>query len=321
MNTEDSRIQILLVDDSPDDREYFHQLIAEVDSLGLDVDETDNASDALEKLIIGNYDCAIVDYNMPGYNGKWLVQEMTRRGIRTASIILTGGGSERIAVETLKCGTQDYLCKNEVSSAMLERSIVESLASKSQQMDILQRANFDSLTGVKNRDHFMEALDTACAKAERFNRHFAVLYLDLNNFKEINDGFGHAAGDAALQAFANQLKLCARNYDTIARLGGDEFVMLLEELDGDGLLSAIRVAKRILERLESTPVIFGTTRFSIGTSIGISLYPQISANKEQLIQHADMAMFIAKRSGGGYHVAESAMDLDTAGNPGWKSVN
>ncbi len=321
MNTQDSRIQILLVDDSPDDREYFHQLISDVESVELEVDETDNASDALEKLIVGNYDCAIVDYNMPGYNGKWLVQEMSRRGIRTASIILTGGGNERIAVETLKCGTQDYLCKSDVSTSMLERSIVESLANKSQQMSLLQRANYDSLTGVRNREHFMEAIENACSKAERFNRHFAVLYLDLDNFKEINDSFGHAAGDAALRTFATQLGYCARSYDTIARLGGDEFVMLLEELEGDGLLSAIRIAKRILEKMQSTPVECGTMRFSMSASIGISLFPQISSSKEQLIEHADMAMYIAKRSGGGYHVAENVVSPEEGAESNWKAIN
>lgn len=321
MNSEETRIQVLLVDDSPDDREYFHQLIADVESVDLDIDESDSASDALEKLLAGNYDCAIVDYNMPGYNGKWLVQEMARRGIRTASIILTGGGSERIAVESLKCGTQDYLCKDEVSSEILEQSIISSLASKSQQMDLMQHANFDPLTGARKRDYFMEVMTKACSKAERFNRHFALLYLDMDNFKEVNDNYGLMAGDKALQVLAAQLNLSARSYDTVARLGDDKFIVLLEELEGDGLLSAIRIAKRIMERLEATVVDVGTLRFSISASIGISLFPQHSTDKNQLIDLASMAMFIAKRSGGGYHLAETIHCEDRNTGFSWKSIN
>lgn len=321
MKSEESRIQILLVDDSPDDREHFHQLMAGVESVEFDIDESDNASDALEMLIDGNYDCAVVDYNMPGYNGRWLVQEMFRRGIPTASIILTGGGSERIAVESLKSGTQDYLNKDEVSSATLEKSIVDSLASKTQQNDLQQRANFDTLTGVRKREHFMDALDNAISKAARFDRHFALLYLDMNNFKEINDRYGHPAGDKALQVFAAQLGLSARSYDTVARLGGDEFIVLLEELEGDGVLAAIRIAKRILEQLKATVVDVGTSRFSINASIGISLFPQSGNSKEQLIELSDMAMYVAKRSGGGYHLAEGAHSVSRIVNSDLNIVN
>lgn len=321
MQSEVSRIQVLLVDDSRDDREYFHQLIADVEGVKLDVEESDNASDALEKLIIGKYDCAIVDYNMPGYNGKWLVQEMTRRGIPTASIILTGGGNERIAVESMKCGSQDYLCKSDVSPEQLEHSIKQALQSKSRQVELLHRANFDTLTGVSKREHFLEALDTACSKADRFGRHLAVLYLDLDKFKEINDRYGHGAGDLALKNFADQLRLCARDYDTIARLGGDEFVVLLEELDGDGMLASINIAKRIIERVQSSEVTVGNISFNLNTSIGIAIYPKHTSDRVQLIELADMAMYIAKRAGGGFHIAESVVQEAKPEGLDWKHLN
>lgn len=188
-------------------------------------------------------------------------------------------------------------------------------------MDTVQQKNFDSLTGVSNRDYFMELLGKACSKAERFNRHFALLYLDMDNFTEVNDNYGLAAGDKALQVLAAQLNLSARSYDTIARLDDDKFIVLLEELEGDGLLSAIRIAKRIMERLEASVVEVGSLRLSISASIGISLFPQNSTDKEQLIELAAMAMFVAKRSGGGYHLAEIIYHEERSAGAMWKSIN
>lgn len=310
MNTEQSRLQILLVNESSADREYFQRLLANMESVTLDVHEAESASDALEKLVSGNYDCALVDYNLWGYNGKWLVQEMKRRGIRTASIMLTDGTNEHGAIESLKCGTHDYLRKSEISGALLERSIVDSLAIKSRQLQFARRASVDKITGAQKRELFMQALDNACAKADRFNRHFALLYLDIDNLAAVNERHGRAAGDKVLQVFASQLGLCVRSYDILARLGGDEFVLLLDELEGDGLLPAIRIAKRIRERLENTTIEFGARRVPIAASIGIGLFPQSGTGSDKLVELAEMAMRVAKRSGGGYHVAESVSLAD-----------
>ena len=310
MNFEQSRLQILLVNESPADREYFQRLLANMESVSMDVDEAESASDALEKLVSGNYDCALLDYNLWGYNGKWLVQEMKRRGIRTASIMLTDGSNEHGAIESLKWGIHDHLCKAEISSALLERSIVESLAIKSRQLQLAQRANIDTITGAQKRELFMEALANACAKADRFHRHFALLYLDIDKLGALNERHGRAAGDRVLQVFAAQVSLCVRSYDILARLDGDEFVLLLDELEGDGLLPAIRIARRIREHLGSVAVDLETVRVPLAASIGIALFPQSGTGSEQLVELAEMAMQVAKRSGGGYHVAESVSHTD-----------
>ena len=105
---EERKLKVLLVDDSIDDREHFFDLIDEAQVSDFLIQEVDNASLALEKLIAETFDCVVVDYNMPGHNGIWLIEEIGKRELEVASILLTGGGSEKLAVESLKTGTQDY---------------------------------------------------------------------------------------------------------------------------------------------------------------------------------------------------------------------
>jgi DNA-binding NtrC family response regulator len=115
-------LNILLVDDSIDDREYFRYLIDESDAVDFCVEEATNADDALEKLSRMRFDCVVVDYNMPGHNGVWLVQQMQQKDYESATILLTGGGSERIAVESMKSGSQDYLSKAGIDSPTLSQT-------------------------------------------------------------------------------------------------------------------------------------------------------------------------------------------------------
>jgi diguanylate cyclase (GGDEF)-like protein len=314
-------LNVLLVDDSIDDREYFRYLIDESEEVDFCVEEATNADDALEKLSCMRFDCVVVDYNMPGHNGVWLVQQMQQKDYESATILLTGGGSERIAVESMKSGTQDYLSKTGIDSTTLSQTILEAVENKSSQLELLRQTRKDELTGVANRRSLLSALDKVCSRAQRFSRAAAILYMDLNGFKSINDTYGHQAGDEALKQFALCLSQVARNYDTVARMGGDEFVVLLDELEGDGMLAAIRVAKRILEDLKALEIEYSGSSFGISSSIGISLFPQHTSDPGQLIELADMAMYTAKKSGAGYYLAEEPCSDLLVSAKGFGSVN
>ncbi len=303
---EERKLKVLLVDDSIDDREHFFDLIDEAQVSDFLIQEVDNASLALEKLIAETFDCVVVDYNMPGHNGIWLIEEIGKRELEVASILLTGGGSEKLAVESLKTGTQDYLSKADLEAKSLAQSIRAAVVRKNSEMRIIHRATCDPLTGLSNRESFMEAMETAWSKAERFGRKFAVLFLDLNKFKQINDTYGHLAGDHTLKEFAGRIRQCARDYDTVARFSGDEFVVLLEELEDDGFTPAIHVAERIAEQVSSKKIRLENAEISISASIGVALYPASSTDKNQLIELADLAMYEAKRSGGGVYVTQQS---------------
>jgi diguanylate cyclase (GGDEF)-like protein len=161
---------------------------------------------------------------------------------------------------------------------------------------IRQLAYYDSLTALPNRESFKERLDNAIAHAKRHQRNLAVLFLDLDDFKRINDTLGHTVGDMLLQAVGERLLTSVRASDSVnvARLGGDEFTILLSEVHAAD--DAARVARRIIGTLTEPLNLAGHEAY-ITPSIGITLFPQDGENTETLLKHADLAMYAAKRSG------------------------
>lgn len=160
--------------------------------------------------------------------------------------------------------------------------------------EIERLAFFDSLTGLPNRVLLKDRLFQMLARAERRNNIVAVLFIDLDHFKEINDTLGHGCGDQLLQVVAGRLVSCLRSCDTVARLGGDEFVVLLESLND--LAGVEEVAGKLLTTL-AQPVLLEGREVYTGGSIGISLYPHDGATVDTLFQNADTAMYQAKSDG------------------------
>lgn len=172
---------------------------------------------------------------------------------------------------------------------------------------IKQMAYYDTLTGLPNRHLFNELMHLALAQAHRHNRLLAVLFLDLDRFKDINDTLGHTVGDQLLQAAAHRLKeCCRRDRDTVARRGGDEFIILLPDIDD--VQEAVRVAQKIIEAFTQVFVLPDSELF-ISTCIGISIFPNDGNDTETLTKNADMAMYRAKEQGRSrYHLYTSSMD-------------
>ncbi|MEO6422547.1 MAG: EAL domain-containing protein [Candidatus Nitrotoga sp.] len=156
------------------------------------------------------------------------------------------------------------------------------------------QATHDLLTGLPNRALFLDRLAHAIRRAERHSSRLAVMFVDLDKFKAINDTLGHSFGDELLRTVAAQLKLCVRESDTVARLGGDEFVLLLDDPVGPAMPGAI--AERIGERL-GVPVMLAGQEHVVTGSIGISTYPVDGGDAEVLLRQADIAMYRAKESG------------------------
>jgi diguanylate cyclase (GGDEF)-like protein len=155
-------------------------------------------------------------------------------------------------------------------------------------------AQHDALTGLPNRRYFFERLEHAIANSRRSSKTLAVLFIDLDHFKEINDSLGHTVGDRVLQTVARQLSSITREIDTLARLGGDEFVILLEQFEQQK--DILQIVQKLHERFQTKLLIDGH-ELTIHASIGVSLYPRDGISTEQLLQHADSAMYSAKKSG------------------------
>ena len=159
---------------------------------------------------------------------------------------------------------------------------------------IWQQANFDSLTRLANRRLFQDRLEQEIKKAHRAGLALALMVLDLDRFKEVNDTLGHDMGDHLLKEAARRLSDCVREADTVARLGGDEFAVILGELDD--LECVERIALSLLKKL-SEPFQLGDQVVYLSTSIGITLYPEDATGFDELLKNADQAMYDAKRQG------------------------
>jgi diguanylate cyclase (GGDEF)-like protein len=188
----------------------------------------------------------------------------------------------------------------------LRHSLEDRLAVTSAKEEKARHAAFhDALTGLPNRALFHDRLEHGLAQAKRHGRSFAVLFMDLNAFKSINDTHGHEAGDKVLQLVAERLKCLARQDDTISRHGGDEFLYLLMEAGSEREIQSI-VEKLIVAVREPLEIRAGeeNIHLNVGASVGISIYPQHGTTAETLLRNADKAMYLAKRNNTGYSFAQ-----------------
>lgn len=172
------------------------------------------------------------------------------------------------------------------------------------------QAYHDLLTRLPNRALFKDRLDLAVTQARRENQKLAVMFLDLDRFKVINDTLGHAMGDRLLQAVTQRLERCLRKGDTLSRFGGDEFTLLLPSIHSHE--DARQIARKLIAALRS-PFQLGEHEVFVGVSIGISIFPDAGADMDQLIQNADIAMYHVKAKGkDGYRFFSESMSIDTA---------
>ena len=187
------------------------------------------------------------------------------------------------------------------------RDVTERLQTETQ---IRYQAAHDLLTGLPNRKSFNDRLTEALAQAMRHQHKLAVMFLDLDRFKLINDSLGHAAGDLLLREVAQRLKGCLRRHDMVARWAGDEFTVLISDITG--IDDAVQVAQKILNAMKPNFNLEGQ-QLHISNSIGIALYPNDGSDAETLLKNADAALYRAKDSGrNGYHLYTSAINSETS---------
>lgn len=159
---------------------------------------------------------------------------------------------------------------------------------------VWHQANFDALTGLPNRQHFLDQLSLEVKKSRRSRLPMALMFLDLDGFKDVNDTLGHESGDMLLKEAAERLKRCVRESDTVARLGGDEFTIVLGELHS--VRHVEKIARHILHKIEE-PFQLGDQMAHVTASIGITLHPKDASNLDDLLINADHAMYAAKAAG------------------------
>jgi diguanylate cyclase len=292
---EDAPIRLLLVEESEEDYRRVCDLLQAARHVTFVIEWSQNASDALTRLGAGAYDACLIDQGLSGGEGLELVRAADDRGFRAPIIMLTGGGALDRDFEAMALGVSDFLDKSRLDAALLERTVHYALARHRQAERLNRLAQYDELTGLANRSLFQDRLARALASAGRNERLVAVMVLDLNGFKAVNDRLGHSAGDRLLKVMAGRLLERLRETDTVARLGGDEFALLVENLAKPE--HAVLVARKLLDTV-APPVDLDEQQVSVTASLGVALYPSDGRGTAELLRQADRAMYRAKAEGG-----------------------
>ncbi|MBI5409715.1 MAG: EAL domain-containing protein [Nitrospirae bacterium] len=295
-------IKILLIDDDEDDYVVTRDLLSEAKNLKHTLHWISSYEEAVGKICENMYDVYLLDYRLGAHTGLDILQKASCRGCRTPFILLTGEGDHETDLKAMKAGAADYLVKGEISAPLLERSIRYAIERKRSEERIYHMAFYDSLTSLPNRILFQDRLRLTIANADRHRHMSAVLFLDIDNFKRINDTFGHFMGDKLLKNIAERLSAIMRKCDSVtrnvpdlfARLGGDEFTVLLNVINEAA--DAARVAQRIIDAVSSPFKLDGYEIF-ITSSIGIAVFPEDGEDVDSLLKNADAAMYNAKDRG------------------------
>jgi diguanylate cyclase (GGDEF)-like protein/PAS domain S-box-containing protein len=196
-----------------------------------------------------------------------------------------------IGVLLLKSATAPYTEKDQELLQFVSTQVVTAIERQQLYARLHRMAQYDELTGLPNRACFRDRLETALARVRRNGGRIALLYVDLDRFKQVNDTYGHGGGDQLLRAVADRLTHCVRDTDTVARLGGDEYVVLLENI------AEPEDARHVVDKIRSAfgqPVLIAGHNLRIGLSIGTSLYPEDGDAQEQLLKQADDRMYLMK---------------------------
>lgn len=318
------RAKVLIVDDALDSRTLMrHTLPCDE----VDVIEAASGQAALAACQLHEFALILLDVCMPVMDGFELATLLAANAATREMpiIFVTSTGDDLARLKGYSFGAVDYMAKplNEQVLASKLRVFVDLWRSKRQLHQLLgvleernkkleeevaerrrietlvrHQAQHDALTSLPNRILFLDRLDTALERAARHHENFALLYVDIDGFKPVNDNHGHQVGDELLRHIALRLGKNVRKTDTVSRLGGDEFAIILEEVASDR--AALQVGLKICEALAAPYVLEmpdGLVTVRIGASIGVSIFPDHGSSRNDLINAADAAMYRAKRSG------------------------
>jgi diguanylate cyclase (GGDEF)-like protein len=282
-------IHALLVEDSHEYSRLIQLLLAEDGRFK--VETAARLSQAMDRLAAGGVDVMLLDLTLPDAGGIETFSRAHEEFPDVPIVVLTGLDDEELAVEAVTRGAQDYLVKGHVEDPALVRSLRYAVERHRMQAELRQQALVDELTGLYNRRGFTTLADHLLKVAERSGEPVAVLFVDLDGMKAINDSLGHAEGDRALTDTAGILSRTLRKSDLLGRLGGDEFCALLVNCSPafEGVVLA-----RLNQSIEGHNERAGRP-FRLSLSVGVSRYdPTDPVPVEELIERADRSMYEQK---------------------------
>ncbi|WP_281556689.1 GGDEF domain-containing response regulator [Thalassomonas sp. RHCl1] len=288
-------LHVLIVDDDDVDRERLHRMLN--NSLDhIQIEEATSAPQALSILAKQTWDCIFLDYHLGDSSGLDLLQEIRARiDTPCAVILVTGLGDENIAAAAMREGVCDYLVKYKVDEKQLIRSLMGAVHRIDVQRQIHELAHYDTLTRLATRTLLTERLQQTIKRTGRHKSLAALAFIDLDNFKPVNDTWGHAAGDLVLVEVGQRLQHGARASDTVARLGGDEFVLLLNDLLN--VDECEKLLQRIRKALIQPIFLPDDIEIRVTASIGVTMIRDENLDADTVLRQADQTMYRVKNTG------------------------
>jgi len=297
-------LRVLLVDDDQADRLIIKRTLRKRSS-EVDIDEATSVMEGLAILQTRSFDVIILDYKMPKANGIEMIKELRSRPDlgQVAIIMMSSSEEEDVAVACIEAGAQDFILKSDLDKLNIQRSLMHAqkrfeLEHKLHQnyLNVKHLSEKDPLTGLSNRYHFNQIMDMLINHESPTRSDVALVLMDLDNFKYINDTMGHDAGDRLLINFSKRIKSQLRKDESFARLGGDEFAIIMHGMRS--IEQVEKATKRIHDATKTKMTIEGS-EIQCNASVGTAIYPLQAATKDELFQFADVAMYTAKREAKG----------------------
>lgn len=286
--------KIIVIDDDPNVGKLIARLL---EKKGHEVTILLSGEEALKTISEEKFDIVITDIKLPGMDGMTVLEKIKRISMDIDVIMITGYGSIESAVSFMKAGALDYISKpinNEHLEIVIQKAVErKELIKAARERDLyLKMSLTDALTGLFNYKYFHEHLDRELYQCRRAEQVLSVMILDIDDFKKVNDRYGHQSGDRVLQQISSNLIKACRCHDTIARYGGEEFGIILPDTD---MQRAEIVAERVLDIVKNG--VYSTVDHPITISIGIANCPYHSCDKDELIKLADTALYHSKTTG------------------------
>ncbi|HEY3486937.1 MAG TPA: EAL domain-containing protein, partial [Gammaproteobacteria bacterium] len=298
-------IPIIMVVD--DDRSMLITMRTVLENDGYQVKEFTNGADALEACANKLPDLVLMDALMPGMDGFTACKTLRELpgGEHLPLLIVTALEDEGSIDNAFAAGANDFIPKP-VNFAVLRQRIARLLDASQAEKHVRHLAYHDTLTGLPNRRTFIEKLHAMMAEPRDENDMIAIMFLDLDRFKLVNDTMGHDAGDLLLKSVTTRIQQLLRSSDLVARLGGDEFTVLVDHVKSVEIIA--KIAQKICQRL-AEPFMLMDQQIYISTSIGIAIYPNDSGDVSTLVKYADTAMFKAKELRNSFSFYEPGMEM------------
>jgi diguanylate cyclase (GGDEF)-like protein len=294
------QIRVLLVDDDESTAILVRSLLGKLKQARYVLEWRGTAAAGLAALVGERWDACLLDYHIGDDSGFDVLKAALQRNVTTPIIMFTSGAGTDVDLVTVRAGAADYLLKTELSGSLLSRTIRYAIERSRLLNEMRALARHDHLTGLLTRREMDRVLDEELLRSHRYGHPVALILLDVDHFKQVNDTHGHVAGDAALRWVASIVTQCVRDTDRAARYGGDELAVLLPETDHVG---ATVLAERIRARVAATgvelpPDAAPGAPIPLTLSIGVAALPGSTASTpSEFIGRADAALYQAKRNG------------------------